>query len=73
MLKPFESDVIITPNASADVDTSAIVTSPDSPCFWLINNIIKDAIITIGIATDISGKLKTNASDKAANPTSPNP
>ena len=34
---------------------------------------MNDAIITIGIATDISGRLNTNANDSAANPTSPRP
>ena len=73
MLNPFDIEVIITPNANAAVDTRAIVTSPDAPFFWLINSIMNDAIITIGIATDISGRLNTNANDSAANPTSPRP
>ena len=44
ILKPFDIEVIITPNANAAVDTRAIVTSPDAPFFWLINSIMNDYV-----------------------------
>ena len=40
MLNPFVIAVIITPKARAPAETSAIVISPLSPCFWLIIKII---------------------------------
>ena len=56
---------------NAPVDTIAIVISPDTPFFWLINIIMNEAIITSGIETDSGGNPNTTAIDTAAKPTSP--
>ena len=73
MLKPFDSAVTMTPNASALVEKMPIATSPLIFLLWLTYMIMNEATITNGVATSTGETPTAIASESEAKPTSERP